>query len=68
MTEREQPKLNIYHAVYYPDPKTYLVHCLNIEATSMLDALNSFKRKLPNIEPLYIFNIADPLLIHHKKE
>lgn len=48
----------MYHIVFYPDATSNIVHCINIEAKDMIDALRKFYKKFPNIEPLYC---------HHKK-
>jgi len=55
-SNKETPKEQMYHIVFYPDVNTRLVHCLNIEAKSMIFALEIFYRKFPEIEPLYIYN------------
>lgn len=52
-------ELKRYHCVYYPNLEEYIVQGLNIEATSMKEAIKSFYAKFPNIEPLYILNLTN---------
>jgi len=49
---------SMYHIVFYPDPTSKVAHCVNLEAVNMLDAIQKFYQKFPNLEPLYV---------HHKK-
>jgi|688.fasta_scaffold847265_2 hypothetical protein len=43
-----------YHIVFYPVADQWLLHCYNIEAKNMLEAIKIHYKKFPDIEPLYV--------------
>ena len=59
--------LKVFHCVYFPDPSTMLVNCINIEAPNMLEAIKSFKAKFPKHEPLYVLHQVDMELLKKEK-
>jgi hypothetical protein len=47
------------------DKEENLVHSINVESTSMIEALKSFHAKFPYIEPLYVMCLTN--LNNHEK-
>jgi hypothetical protein len=60
-----QTILKLYHCVYQMDKEENLVHSINVESTSMIEALKSFHAKFPYIEPLYVMCLTN--LNNHEK-